>query len=138
MYTVNEICMVSNGSSRSVSYTTTYGYLKLILEKMTKSAASHSAKPRVVKSRSDKAVSKTDYVYLNDKAASGKPTKLHPEADVDHIVGEIVRKGLKPVAPKVSIALRVDADALEWFKGHGTGYQTRINSVLKAFRDASI
>lgn len=61
----------------------------------------------------------------------------HPEADMQHIVRGIVRLGLKPVAKKQSIALRVDADVLEWFKSQGAGYQSRMNAVLKAFRDAS-
>jgi uncharacterized protein (DUF4415 family) len=26
---------------------------------------------------------------------------------------------------------------IEWFKAQGPGYQTRINAVLRAFRDAS-
>jgi uncharacterized protein (DUF4415 family) len=61
----------------------------------------------------------------------------HPEADLKHIVHGIVRHGLKPVSSKTSISLRVDADVLEWFKAQGPGYQTRINAVLRAFRDAS-
>jgi len=36
-----------------------------------------------------------------------------------------------------AISLRVDQDVLEWFKTQGPGYQTRINAVLRAFRDAS-
>jgi uncharacterized protein (DUF4415 family) len=64
-------------------------------------------------------------------------TSEHPEADTRHIVRGIVRRGLKPVPAKTSISLRVDADVLEWFKGQGPGYQTRINTVLRAFRDAS-
>jgi uncharacterized protein (DUF4415 family) len=31
----------------------------------------------------------------------------------------------------------VDADVLEWFKAQGAGYQTRINAVLRAFKEAS-
>jgi uncharacterized protein (DUF4415 family) len=62
----------------------------------------------------------------------------HPEADVRHIVRGIVRQGLKPVNSKTSISLRVDADVLEWFKAQGRGYQTRINAVLRAFKDASL
>jgi len=62
----------------------------------------------------------------------------HPEADVRHIVRGIVRQGLKPVSSKTSISLRVDADVLEWFKAQGRGYQTRINAVLRAFKDASL
>ena len=65
-------------------------------------------------------------------------TEEHPEADVKHIVRGIVRRGLQPVPPKEAISLRVDADVLEWFRAQGEGYQTRMNAVLRAFRDASI
>ena len=67
-----------------------------------------------------------------------KVSAEHPEADVRHIVRGIVRQGLKPVNSKTSISLRVDADVLEWFKAQGRGYQTRINAVLRAFKDASV
>jgi uncharacterized protein (DUF4415 family) len=50
----------------------------------------------------------------------------------------VVRKGLKPVLPKESISLRIDADLLEWFKSTGPGYQTRINSILRAYKDAAV
>ena len=70
-------------------------------------------------------------------SAKGKATDEHPEADVSHIVRGIVRRGLKPVPAKALVSLRVDQDVLEWFKAQGPGYQTRINSVLRAFRDAS-
>ena len=49
-----------------------------------------------------------------------------------------MRQGLKPVSSKTSISLRVDADVLDWFKAQGRGYQTRINAVLRAFKDASL
>ena len=62
-------------------------------------------------------------------------TAEHPEASVKHIVRGIVRRGLKPVPAKAAISLRVDADVLEWFKAQGPGYQTRINAVLRAFKD---
>jgi uncharacterized protein (DUF4415 family) len=46
---------------------------------------------------------------------------------------------VKPRAPKkVLICLRLDRDVLDWFKSRGPGYQTRINTVLRAFRDASL
>lgn len=64
-------------------------------------------------------------------------TKEHPEADVKHIVRGIVRQGVKQVPSKASISLRVDADVLEWFKAQGPGYQTRINAVLRAFKEAT-
>ena len=91
-----------------------------------------------MKKSSSSKVSKTDWPRvraLKDKAI--KTSAEHPEANVKHIVGGIVRQGLKPVGPKASISLRVDADVPEWFKSRGPGYQTRINAGLKAFKDAS-
>lgn len=38
---------------------------------------------------------------------------------------------------KEQIALRLDADLLAWYRGLGAGWQTRMNAVLKAYRDAS-
>jgi uncharacterized protein (DUF4415 family) len=35
------------------------------------------------------------------------------------------------------LSLRLNQDVIEWFKARGPGYQTRINAVLRAFRDAS-
>ena len=65
-------------------------------------------------------------------------TDEHPESDIRHIVRGVVRRGLKPVPRKTAISLRVEEDVLEWFKAQGPGYQTRINAVLRAFRDASL
>jgi uncharacterized protein (DUF4415 family) len=38
--------------------------------------------------------------------------------------------------PKQGVHIRLDADVLRWFKAQGPGYQTRINSVLRAFMAA--
>lgn len=81
--------------------------------------------------------SKTDWARLHSTKAKGVPSKEHPEADVKRIVGGIVRRGLKPAPSKTLVSLRLDEDVLEWFKGQGAGYQTRMNAVLRAFRDAS-
>ncbi len=64
-------------------------------------------------------------------------TEEHPELGLKQIVGGIVRRGLKPVPAKDSISLRIDHDVLEWFKAQGDGYQTRMNTVLRAFKEAS-
>ncbi|MGQ0800118.1 MAG: BrnA antitoxin family protein [Pseudomarimonas sp.] len=39
---------------------------------------------------------------------------------------------------KEQIALRVDKEVLEWYRAQGSGWQTRMNAVLKAFRDATV
>jgi uncharacterized protein (DUF4415 family) len=92
-----------------------------------------------MKKSSSSKVSRTDWKRV--RALKDKDIKLsaeHPEAKVRHIVRGIVRRGLKPVSAKASIALRVDADVLEWFKSQGPGYQTRMNAVLRAFKEASL
>lgn len=92
---------------------------------------------KMSKSSSSK-TSKTNWSRV--KAMKDRNIKLtaeHPEADVKHIVRGIARRGLKPVPAKASISLRVDADVLEWFKSQGPGYQTRMNAVLRAFKNVS-
>jgi uncharacterized protein (DUF4415 family) len=82
--------------------------------------------------------SRTDWARLETRKATCNAPDDHPEADVRHIVRGMVWRGLQPLPSKASISLRIDQDVLEWFKAQGAGYQTRINSVLRAFRDASV
>ena len=103
-----------------------------------KSASSRSEKLPSANRKSTSMKSKTDWVRLKSGAGDAKPTTEHPEAAVKHIVRGLVRKGLKPPPAKASISLRIDQDVLEWFKAQGAGYPTRINTVLRAFRDASV
>ena len=35
--------------------------------------------------------------------------------------------------PKTSIGIRLDNDIVSWFKKQGTGYQTKINAVLRTY-----
>lgn len=63
--------------------------------------------------------------------------------------GAVRHKGLKelrekrgrPRMPedekKQQISLRVDPEVLEWYRGFGSGWQTKMNAVLRAFKDAS-
>ena len=101
-----------------------------------KSASSRLEKQPNVKRASTSVKSKTDFTRL--RSAKAEPALDHPEADLRHIVRGVVRRGLKLPPPKSAISLRMDRDVLEWFKTQGPGYQTRINAVLRAFRDASV
>lgn len=101
-----------------------------------KSALSRSAKPPPVKRTFTLKPSETDWERLHSSETS-PPTKAHPESQLRHVVRGIVRHGLKSSISKTSVSLRVDQDVIAWFKAQGSGYQTRINLVLKAFRDAS-
>ena len=43
---------------------------------------------------------------------------------------------MKITPEKKSISLRVDADVLDWMKGQGKGYQSRINAILRSYYEA--
>ena len=66
-----------------------------------------------------------------------KTGRAHPEIDPAHIVRGIVRRGLKPQQAKESISLRVDFEVLGWFRAQGPGWQTRMNAVLRAYKEAA-
>ena len=48
----------------------------------------------------------------------------------------VVHVGLPVPLKKKQVALRLDAEVLDWFKNQGPGYQTRMNAVLKAYKAA--
>ena len=60
-----------------------------------------------------------------------------PEISLEKFAKAVIRKGLKPVPKKSQVTLRIDADVLEWFKGTGKGYQTRINTLLRTYMEES-
>ena len=37
---------------------------------------------------------------------------------------------------KKQLTIRLDADVLDWIKGHGRGYQTRINRILRVVMES--
>ena len=49
----------------------------------------------------------------------------------------IARNAQSRARRKSAISLRVDPEVLSWFKAQGPGYQTRMNAVLRAYKDAS-
>jgi uncharacterized protein (DUF4415 family) len=60
------------------------------------------------------------------------------EDDPDaHATDEDFWKGAKVVfpQPKQVVTMRLDADLLEWFRQQ-SGYQTRINAILRAYMKA--
>jgi len=47
----------------------------------------------------------------------------------------VIRRGLKPIPRKKQLTLRMDSDVIDWFKRQGQGYQTKINSLLRAYME---
>ena len=64
-----------------------------------------------------------------EASIAADPDDLHDPVDWTRAV-----KGLP--GGKRDIHIRIDADVLDWFRQTGRGYQTRINSVLRAFMES--
>jgi uncharacterized protein (DUF4415 family) len=60
-----------------------------------------------------------------------------PEVTPERFARAVVREGLAPLRGKEQITLRLDSDVLVWFRAQGKGYQTKINSLLRAYMEAS-
>lgn len=80
--------------------------------------------------------SRTDWARVKAMKDSEIDFSDSPELTPDAFARAVVRKGLRPVMPKAQLTLRLDADLLDWFRAQGRGYQTRINALLRAYRDA--
>ena len=42
---------------------------------------------------------------------------------------------VKRAEPKAQVTIRLDREVLDWFKSQGKGYQSRINAVLRAYKE---
>jgi uncharacterized protein (DUF4415 family) len=57
-------------------------------------------------------------------------------SDIPELGEDFFRRAELRVPVKQAVTIRLDADVLEWFKGQGTGYQTRINQLLRQYMQA--
>jgi uncharacterized protein (DUF4415 family) len=81
------------------------------------------------------ATDETDYERLAAMTDEDIDFSEIPEVPPEMFARGIVRRGLKPVRRKKQLTLRVDSDVIEWFKKQGQGYQTKINSLLRAYME---
>lgn len=78
--------------------------------------------------------SSTDWVRIDAQRDEEIDTTEIPEQDEAFFRNAVLRLP----RPKVAVTLRLDQDVLEWFKAQGKGYQTRINALLRAYKEANI
>ncbi|MDQ2990138.1 MAG: BrnA antitoxin family protein [Pseudomonadota bacterium] len=59
---------------------------------------------------------------------------VQEEWDAPSAAGSTTAAPKSNVVPlKQIVTIRLDTDTLEWFKGAGPGYQTRINQILRQY-----
>ncbi len=78
-------------------------------------------------------IDETDYKRLAAMTDKDIDFSDNPEVPAEMFARGIVRRGLKPIPRKKQLTLRVDSDVVDWYKNQGRGYQTRINSLLRAY-----
>ena len=102
--------------------------------------ASHKTPPtRMTLREAQAAASQTNWHRLN--TMTDEEITRAAEADTDNLPLDdpffATARRLPPSAllkeAKQQITLRIDADVLEWFRASGSGYQSRMNAVLKAY-----
>jgi uncharacterized protein (DUF4415 family) len=89
-----------------------------------------------MKRRSTSQHSQTDWERVDRMRDEDIDLSDLPEIPPEAFARALVRKGLKPVPRKSQLTLRIDTDVLEWFRAKGTGYQSQMNAVLKAYKEA--
>ena len=75
--------------------------------------------------------SKTDWSRLANMEDKDIDTSDIAELDEDFFRNAQLR-----LPAKKTVTIRLDADVLDWFKGQGAGYQTRINQLLRHYMQA--
>lgn len=79
--------------------------------------------------KTTKKASRTDWARIDAMPDEEIDTSDSPPLDEAFFADAKLRM---PQA-KPSITIRLEPDILDWFKGHGKGYQTRINAVLRKY-----
>ncbi len=77
-----------------------------------------------------KKTSGTDWERLNAMSDEDIDTSDIPELD-----DNFFQQAELHLPVKKPVTIRLDADVLEWFKGQGQGYQTRINNLLRKYME---
>ncbi|MEO7969968.1 MAG: BrnA antitoxin family protein [bacterium] len=79
--------------------------------------------------------SETDWKRIDAMEDEDIDLSDNPEVPAELFARGIVRRGLKPVPPKKQVTLRVDSDVVAWYRKLGSGYQTKINALLRAYME---
>jgi uncharacterized protein (DUF4415 family) len=82
--------------------------------------------------------SQTDWERLETMEEEEIDVSDIPELTPEMFAKAVVKRGLKTKENKAQLTIRVDRDVLAWFKTQGRGYQTRINSLLRAYMEANV
>ena len=78
------------------------------------------------------------YDVNNDTAVQAFWNEAVAHQGVEEFRSKRGRPKLAEHERKEQIALRVDADVLAWYRSLGEGWQTKMNAVLREYRDGQV
>jgi len=79
----------------------------------------------------------TDWKRVDALTDAQIEAAIADDPDAAPILDEAWFVGAEVVMPtKTATSIRVDSDVMEWFRGRGRGWQTRMNAVLRAYAKA--
>ena len=82
-------------------------------------------------SRKKSVKSGTDWTFLRSSSDEGIDL-----SDIPSLTPEFWKHAkLRMPQNKDSVTIRIDHDVLQWLKGFGRGYQTRINTILRSYKE---
>ncbi len=86
-----------------------------------------------MKKRSTTRKSETDWKRIDAMKDEDIDLSETPEVTPEMFARGVLRRNFQPIPPKKQLTLRIDSDVVEWYKKQGRGYQTKINSLLRAY-----
>lgn len=78
-------------------------------------------------------IDETDYERLHKMTDADIDFSDNPEATPEMFARGVWRRNFQPLPRKKQLTIRIDGDVVDWYKSQGRGYQTRINSLLRAY-----
>ena len=78
--------------------------------------------------------SKTDWQAVRNMTEEELEAAIASDPDWKDVPADWYKDAIPVMpGPKKLLSLRLDPDVVEWFRGQGAGYQTRMNAVLRAY-----
>ncbi len=71
------------------------------------------------------------------KRVSGIPDEAIDFSDIAELDESFFRETNWQPPAKKPVTIRIDQDVIEWFRGQGPGYQTRINRLLRRYMEVN-
>ncbi len=79
-------------------------------------------------------LSRTDMARLRRMTKADLEKSIREDPDWSRVPKDwhLKAEAVMPVRKRL-VSVRLDEDVIDWFKGQGAGYQTRMNAVLRSF-----